>query len=194
MVTENFIEFKIYGNESFKENIFLPVTALSKSVVDTSELFMRSLQMYNMFMDTRPAQKPVHAQQKAKVTLPPTVNNTDELKVGELVRTSFSKLIKNDQITYEMIEWLSSKKYCKDTFDVNYPILKKLASGFPIGDQRNVNGYPRYWAEVLTIKGEKYILCNDWYDRNRRKFETWFENIKTSETKPKKRTPFSFFK
>lgn len=40
--------FELLCNEDFKEKIFNVVTALSNSVSDTSELFMRSIQMYNL--------------------------------------------------------------------------------------------------------------------------------------------------
>lgn len=45
--------FVLLCNEDFKEKIFNVVTALSNSVSDTSELFMRSLQMYNLFAEDK---------------------------------------------------------------------------------------------------------------------------------------------
>lgn len=192
-------EFIVYGNEDFKENIFLPVISLSRSVADTSELFMRSLQMYNMFMDdtsVTPRSQTIQPPKKIKPSTTSNTNETDEIKIGVFVRTSIANLITNDQLTAEMLEWLSSKKYCKETFDINYPLLKKLESSVPLAEQRKINSYDRYWKEVLTINGEKYLLCNDWYDRNRVKFQTWLENITPSnmKLKKKKKTPFSFFK
>lgn len=169
-------EFRIYGNESFKETIFLPVIGLANSVADTSELFMRSLQMYNMFMEPStgsPLQSPV-----AKVSKPQQSNENDnEIKIGQFVRNALIHLIEDDKVTFEMIGWLCDKKYCKETFDINLPMLKKLETGVPLSDQRKVNGYDRYWKDVVTIKGLKYIVCNDWYDRNRGKFEYWLQTV-----------------
>lgn len=172
-------EFVVYGNESFKEEIFLPVIALAKSIADPSELFMRSLQMYNMFMEnTIKSTQKQHAKQDKReiegtnrITEPS--KNADTVKVGVLVRSSMEALINSDQLTYEMLELLTGKKYCKDTFDINFPFLKKLESGVPLTELRKVNGYDRYWNDVVTIKGHKYIMCNDWYERNRMKFKTW---------------------
>lgn len=46
-------EFIFYSNNSFECNVFIPVIKQSKSVADTSELFMRSMQMYNLFTDSK---------------------------------------------------------------------------------------------------------------------------------------------
>lgn len=48
-------------------------------------------------------------------------NHTD-MKIGQLVRESFKYLIKEDLLSAEFIKWLSDKRYCKRTFDINYPL------------------------------------------------------------------------
>lgn len=42
-------EIKIIANEFFLENVFNPVISILDNIADTSELFVRSLQMYNLF-------------------------------------------------------------------------------------------------------------------------------------------------
>ncbi|WHX97962.1 hypothetical protein [Neobacillus sp. DY30] len=49
-----------------------------------------------------------------------------QLKIGALVRNEFDRLISNNLLSAEMIQHLLDEKYAKLTFDVNYPILKKL--------------------------------------------------------------------
>jgi hypothetical protein len=99
------------------------------------------------------------------------------LKIGELVRDSFDKLIERNALGIEEVELLLQNKYSKQRFDVNYPVLKAFIEGANFSDQRNINGYPRYYSNILKINGKKYLLCNDWYDRNRRYFLTWLNRF-----------------
>ena len=46
-------EVRFIANEDFAEKILEPVIASSSLVADTSELFMRSIQMYNMFISDK---------------------------------------------------------------------------------------------------------------------------------------------
>lgn len=56
-------------------------------------------------------------------------------------------------------------------------MFKKVAFNIDLLEQRRVNGYYRYWAEPVTIHYEKYLVCNDWYERNKSKFIIWAESI-----------------
>lgn len=49
--------FELIGNERFRDKIFNEVMRCSKTVADTSELFMRSIQMYNLFQSPLPSAK-----------------------------------------------------------------------------------------------------------------------------------------
>jgi hypothetical protein len=56
-------------------------------------------------------------------------------------------------------------------------MLKKVVWGTSLFEQRKVNGYDRYWAEPVTIDNEKYLVCNDWYERNKTKFILWAKSF-----------------
>jgi hypothetical protein len=72
---------------------------------------------------------------------------------------------------------LEDERYSKNTFDINFPFLKKINWGTSLSDQRKVNGYNRYWKDELLINGERYFVCSQWYDRNKPKFIKWLNNF-----------------
>lgn len=99
----------------------------------------------------------------------------DNVKIGLMVRNEVAKLSKNGQISEELVQCLLDEEYSKETFNLNYPLLKKILKSKPITDQRYVNGYPRYWLQVFFINGDRYLICNDWYEHHRTKFLEWLE-------------------
>jgi hypothetical protein len=175
--------FILYGNQDFKDNVFEPVVNLSNSVADTSELFLRSSQMYNLFSDTKMEKTPIipekirNKPRQTTITTKPE-NGTSQLKIGALVRNEFDKLIRDNLLSTEIIHRLLNEKYSKETFDVNYPILKRINFDQPTIDQRMINGYARYWSTIYTINGDRYFVCNDWYEKSRTKFLNWIDQIR----------------
>jgi hypothetical protein len=105
------------------------------------------------------------------------LNIQEPIKVGLLVRTTIRKLINSNSLSNEKIAQLQDGRYCKNTFEINYPFLKKVVVGSSLSQQRKINGYDRYWESVVFINGEKFILCNDWYERNKPKFIKWVNNL-----------------
>ncbi|MDG5790137.1 hypothetical protein QA612_22100 [Evansella sp. AB-P1] len=183
--------FKLFANSSFKNEVFIPVYNVSKLVTDTSELYMRSIQLNNLFIDDdrhkgtvlrsgmgKLKSEPVNTRKTDNEASTTRTMQRNEMKIGQLVRKSFTDLRNQDLITSDMLNWLMDAKYCKTTFDVNYPVLKKVKHGTPLADQRLIRGYNRYWKDALIIQNEKYLLCNDWYDRNRNRFERWLDALK----------------
>ncbi|MEH7072880.1 hypothetical protein [Neobacillus drentensis] len=114
---------------------------------------------------------------------PIAVNPQDSIKVGILVQTTMRKIVRAKLLSEEIIKHLQDFRYCKLTFDINYPLLKKVVWDLPISEQRKINGYDRYWKETVTINNERYLICNDWYERNKPKFIKWVEEIEYEITK-----------
>jgi hypothetical protein len=104
---------------------------------------------------------------------PIAVNPQDSIKVGILVQTTMRKIVRAKLLSDEMIKHLQDLRYCKLTFDINFPLFKKVVWDIPISEQRKINGYGRYWADEESINGERYLICSQWYDRNKPKFIKW---------------------
>jgi hypothetical protein len=98
-------------------------------------------------------------------------------KVGELVSSTLDKIIRKQLLSPEKVRVLQDERHSKNLFDINYPMLKKVTNGSSLLEQRMVNGYSRYWAKPVKIHNEKYLVCNDWYERNKTKFIIWAKSL-----------------
>ena len=67
------------------------------------------------------------------------------------------------------IKNLSDKNYCKNTFNLSFPMFSKKTEN--IHDQK---GHPRYWREIFD---NKYYVCNHWYKKQTHYFEAWYSSI-----------------
>jgi hypothetical protein len=115
-------------------------------------------------------------------TIATTGVNTEEIKVGKLVRETFKSILEKENITNEMLYQLQEEAYSKRIFDINFAFLKKVNMLLPIVEQRKVKKYPRYWKETYKIYGENYILCNDWYIRNKSRYVKWLLSLGETAT------------
>lgn len=170
--------FVLYANEDFRDKIFNVVTALSSSVSDISELFMRSIQMYNLFkVDfASTADKKRHLFKEPYSSF----KGSEEMKIGVFVQTSLSRLIEENLIEQEEVQRLERSDYSKRTFNINYPFFKEYDINIPLNEQRNINGYPRYYSSPYSIFGREYLLCNHWVeDHSRSYFNAWLGKIES---------------
>lgn len=103
--------------------------------------------------------------------------SNDDFKIGELVKASLDSLINKDILTPSIINLLQSPIYSKDKFNINYPFLKLVDVSKPLSEQRNINGYPRYYKKIYTINNKQYLFCNDWYEKNRIGFISWLRDL-----------------
>ncbi|MEH7251803.1 hypothetical protein V7111_06720 [Neobacillus niacini] len=108
-------------------------------------------------------------------------NQTNErsnfLRIGILVRNEISKFASNNQLSNEMIKNLLDERYCKETFGLNFPVLKKIETDQSIVEQITVNRLKRYWNMSYIINGEKYLICHSWSEIHRPKFLQWLELV-----------------
>jgi YHS domain-containing protein len=136
-------------------------------VADTSELFMRSLQMYNLFIDKKSRALPSTTKIKTQPrTITPElepienkgITGLEEMKIGTVVRTVLRKILESGELSEDEILKMQTKEYSKETFDIQFPLLlskKKTDSNRP----------SRYYATPIRIHGEEYFLCSEWYER-----------------------------
>ncbi|MGG3471483.1 hypothetical protein ABES02_28960 [Neobacillus pocheonensis] len=104
-------------------------------------------------------------------------DTNEHLRIGILVRNEMGKLAKNNQLANEMVQNLLDERYSKETFGINFPVLKKVVEDKPLGEQTTVNGLRRYWNMSYIINGEKYKICHSWSELQRPKFLNWLELI-----------------
>jgi len=155
-------EIRIIANQDFSEKILEPVLSVLGDVEDTSELFMRSLQMYNMFTSKKPQQaaekpKAAKANDKLQTIEYDGVGGLEEMKIGQIANKVLRKFLEEGKASKEEIEKLQTKQYSKETFDIQYPLLLKVTL-------TDGNKQERYYAKPVRICGEEYYLCSEWFE------------------------------
>lgn len=165
---------RLIANKQFEEQVLAPIMLVSNGVADTSELFMRSYQMYKMFAESEMPIKRSRTSSTSK-----TVNQEQmgesaygELKIGQLVRTVLLPLIV-EKATDTEIEGMQDAEYSKNNFGLNYPLLLKTNSA-----KKEL----RYYKELIEIRGTTYRLCSEWFEteanNDRPYVEKWIERYR----------------
>lgn len=104
---------------------------------------------------------------------PPVVPNKEN-KVGQVVQNAFRSWSVHDLFSDQILECLCSSAYCSKAFSLPYPALKRYneKESFDV-QKRDANGYNRYYNYTLHFKGDLYLLCSQWTERNRGPFLQW---------------------
>lgn len=158
-------QVRIIANDAFSEKVLEPILSVLGDVSDTSELFMRSLQMYNMFAskktesdinkETKPSNRVVSSQ--LKTIEYNGIDGLEEMKIGVIARTVLRNILESKKISEEELALLQTKEYSKNKFDIQYPLLLKVSNP--------ENRSPiRYYSTPLKIHGELYYLCSEWFE------------------------------
>lgn len=152
--------FCIIANDEFNHKVLQPILKASNGVTDTSELFLRSYQLFNLFSDEKVSCKSAsRSKRKTSSDIEDEYINSDaycEMKVGELAQRVLGKMLREGAATEEEIEAMQTIEYSKKTFDLQYPLLVKSDGGCTI---------THYYASPITIRGVQYRLCNEWFEK-----------------------------
>jgi hypothetical protein len=102
--------------------------------------------------------------------------NNSKLPIGKYVRETLNELIINNLINSDEIAELQREDYSKQTFDIQFPFLKKILNS-------KDPEWIRYWKPSVTINRERYFVCSQWYEvtanNDRPYYENWLKKMKT---------------
>ena len=89
----------------------------------------------------------------------------------DFVKYTIQKLLETNSLTNEDLQNLQMKEYCKEKFNLNFPLLSK--DRFAYAEDKK---HPRYYAESgFFVQG--YYLCNHWFEDNEEFFSKWLMEI-----------------
>lgn len=173
---------KLYTNNDFYGSILSPIMVQAKDISDTSELFLRSYQMIKLF------EKAAKNNEKTDKTAGQTDKNDseylsiaalDQQKIGRVVQLTITHMLENDLLSDDIIERLQSKSWCKEAFDINYPLLKDISDCCDKDSMRkDSKGNYRYYTTPINHKGKTYLLCQEWNDAmHRQKYDSWYKKL-----------------
>ncbi len=159
---------RVIANDDFNESVRKPILLVSNGVADTSELFLRSYQMYKMFNDTYSTPKAVRL-----TSTSPEAGDITELKIGKLAQIVLRRMLEDGAASEDEVNFMQTADYSKQFFDLQFPLLMKADAEFDS---------IRYYANPITIRGEQYYLCSQWYEtsanNDRPYLLRWIENHK----------------
>lgn len=155
-------EIELLANNDFKSRVLDPVLDVASNSSDNNELFIRSVQLINLFSNK--GIRNINTERKEEITLNEEKNvdniknndNYKDIKIGRLVRSTLPQLIRNKKVTKEEIEKMQTKEYSKEVFHLNYPILRKAKNG----EEKPL----RYYKEKILAYGEEYFICSEWFE------------------------------
>jgi len=136
---------RLIANEEFESSVLKPILLISDGISDTSELFIRSYQMFKMFDNEAAAPKGLAASAE-------NVERSNEGHPGEEQEDSVYRELKVGKLARLM----QDAAYSKRAFDLQYPLLTRAD-----GEYEKV----RYYAKPLNIREVKYVLCSQWFEK-----------------------------
>lgn len=152
---------KLLVNDDFRSEILENViNACEQGVADGSELFVRALQLCNIFEGGKRKSEnlcEISANTKEEIN--------KEVKIGELVRTKVRDLLGSGRVDKSEILRLQTYEYSQSVFGLYFPFLSK--------EIIETAGLKRYYVTPVMIHGEKYYICSQWYSKQKKSLENW---------------------
>jgi len=161
-VLELDFQVEIIANQRFYENILEPILN-EDYVAEPSELFVRSIQMHNALeklsepKEEKNAEEKVPEQEEVKIEVSEKLQEFEGMTIGAIVRNVLRKVLEDEKVSKEEVEQMQTLEYSKETFQIQYPLLQKV-------DLTEGNIPRGYYVTPLTIYGEEYYLCSDWFE------------------------------
>lgn len=98
-----------------------------------------------------------------------------KLKIGVLVRNTLPEILRENLISESEIQKLQKEAYSDFTFDVKYPVLKKVNPNISILENRTINGYTRYYKDPIDFNGVDYLITSEWYEKSVEDYIRWLK-------------------
>lgn len=168
---------EVIANKSFNERILKPVLNISSTHSNSNELFIRSMQLLNLFResDTNNLIHSVSMDEvnKNKIDEDSSSETNDDIKVGRFVQDTLYDLFDWEEIPEEEVSRMTNKEYSKEVFNLNYPLLLD-ATGYEKRPRR-------YYKKKVSTYGKEYFICSQWYESSREHYLNWLERYKDTD-------------
>jgi len=152
---------RIIANDEFNSSVLQPILLISGNVADTSELFLRSYQMFTMFSENSLREEHMYAPKSTNQIIDKPdpkcteANIYKELRIGQLAQVVFRRLLENGAASEEEISLMQTSDYSKQVLSLQFPALIRKGT---------VYDTKRYYAKPLIINGAEYYLCSQWFE------------------------------
>ena len=178
--------FEFYADEAFRDEILLPTLKKTENEADTSELFLRSCKMLDMFNLIKKTENKTitcinSIDKQKKETSCSYLNSYQNEKVGQIAQRYLMRLLEEKEIPDNVIKWLQEDDESRNTKEVvhysklhlgiNYPLLKKV-------DNKYQEKILRYYKKTIKINNEYFLMCCEWFERSKSDLIKFIEKLK----------------
>ena len=149
------LKFKyiIYCNDDFVNGIVTPIRLCGDDVNDTSELFLRSIQLINL--SDKIGSKTKNSKSSSVVPSSQQIAYS-QFKIGQLANQVLRNKLEAGNFTKQEISEFLDADFSKKTFGLQYPLLV---------EDRNTTNKKHYYQSPLTISKKQYYLCIEWHEQ-----------------------------
>ncbi|MGW8788846.1 hypothetical protein, partial [Heyndrickxia sporothermodurans] len=166
------LKTRLICNEEYATDIIEPVLDCANVVTDTSELFLRSIQLARFVDRPRPTSKP------ERTVKPQGAGDETEPLIGRYVQDTVKAMVSKGQIPEDEVERLQHAEYSSRTFGLSYPFFKEHDPALsPSTKQHYVGEHGRYYTTPYQMGSRSFYLCNYWYPKNRMRFDAWVDRM-----------------
>ena len=175
-------QIKLLCNEEFAAQVVDQVLIDRNAIDDTAHLFLRTLQCLDAAGYGSQIQSMIR-EPDTEASPASSMIKTEGMPIGRYVQQSFDALVSKGLIGPSMVKNLTDPEYCRTVFGLGHPMLRENTA--TTADERTAlrtdqNGYRRYWVEERSINKRSYFLCQEWYDRQRHRYEKWIAEVRTN--------------
>lgn len=152
---------KLIANDDFGKDVLGALTVMYDEVADTTELFMRSYKLLQMFprvrdvTESKSSSGNTKTPDNKKITQIEKTDVYSEIKIGRIVQTVLRRILSEGKVSDEELLRLQDEGYSRETFRINFPVLVKEDSEFD---------KIRYYVDPVEVRGTKYRICSQWFE------------------------------
>jgi hypothetical protein len=110
------------------------------------------------------------------------VDDEPETKVGMYIRHKMRELSSAGHIfTEDEIEFFKRKPWSNVTFGLDYPFARIYSQQSELSQQiKDDNGYNRYWKEIYNFGNTQLLICSQWFEEDKQRFDKWYQGLLSS--------------
>lgn len=99
--------------------------------------------------------------------------------VGDYIRSKMQELSESGFIfSRHDIYLMSGNPWSKSELGLDYPFIKIYNNNHVIVEQiKDDEGNYRYWGEVFKFGKFEVLIANEWFERNRNRFDIWYSRL-----------------
>ena len=115
--------------------------------------------------------------QESKNTAVPPLQDPGDMKIGEYVYTTMSRLSESGYtFASEEIDRMCTEEWSKEAFGTKNAFMKRYVPGKT--NNKGPDGkYVRFRAEPFVFGSIQVLISKEWYPRQLERFKQWYETL-----------------